>query len=85
MERQKKVMISFTDEEYDLAKRICKPGQPFSTYVREKALQGRNLIDDKAVVLEELKSMAKEAEARNIEIRDNPIAVGAEMCRNVCF
>jgi len=78
MERTKKVMISFTDEEYDLAKRICKPGQPFSTYVRVKALQGRKLIDDKAVHLEELKSMAKEAEARLIEIRTNIVQINKD-------
>ena len=49
MERDKKVLISFTKEEYEAVKRLCKPGQPFSTFVREQALQkkeGEGLNDE---------------------------------------
>ena len=63
MERTKKVIISFTDEEYNRAKDICNPGQPFSTYVRERTLEPR--AHEEESVMSEIRYLNEKSEGNN--------------------
>ena len=71
MERTKKVIISFTDKEYNRAKDICNPGQPFSTYVRERTLEPR--AHEEESVMSEIRYLNEKSEG-NAALRGNHLA-----------
>ena len=57
--KEKKVEISFTEEEYEAVKRLCKPDQPFSTFVREKALEQKASWDPQDEMVHRLRDIGK--------------------------